>query len=245
MNCKILASDIFDFAELLVSHDIVQDAKSLYDAAAKLQCSQNVSEWMYECSNIKFSVEGAFAGTIPHKVGLVDIIFNITLKGTFQTTENKYLNPLAQLSFDIELEGLRDFDDKIDTFYACWHLDKHIPGTGTPTYVHPEYHLTFGGNRLEEKGVDNFGSTLILPAPRIAYPPMDAILGIDFILQNYYPLSTIANLINDSKYKEIIGNAQDRLWKPYYLSLSAAWDISTSSSFEQGFEHFNLNPHLN
>ncbi|MEI2420110.1 hypothetical protein V6O07_07535, partial [Arthrospira platensis SPKY2] len=68
MNCQIIASEIFDFAELLVSHNIIQDAKGLYDASAKLQNSQNATEWAYECDNLKFSIEGAVAGTIPQQI---------------------------------------------------------------------------------------------------------------------------------------------------------------------------------
>jgi hypothetical protein len=242
MNCQIIASDIFDFAQLLVSHNIIQDPKSLYDASAKLQNSQNNSEWAYECANLKFSIEGSVAGTIPQQIGLVEIIFNISAVGIFPN-DDICENPLSKLNFDIELEGLRELEDKIDNYFASWHLDKHIKSSQC-YYIHPEYHLTFGGNKLEEKGVDNFGSTLILPSPRIAYPPMDVILGIDFILQNNFPFDIISKLLDDSRYKEIIFHSQERLWKPYYLSLSSAWGSSSNTTFEQGFEPFNLNPHI-
>lgn len=59
MNCQKIASDIYDFAQLLVSHSLIQDAKSLYYAAGKLQNSSDTLEWIYECDNIKFSIEGA------------------------------------------------------------------------------------------------------------------------------------------------------------------------------------------
>ncbi|HUH73108.1 MAG TPA: hypothetical protein VLZ75_01750 [Chitinophagales bacterium] len=243
MNCQILAIDIFDFAVLLTSNNIIQDAKSLFDASAKLQCSQNISEWNYECGSLKFSIEGCVAGSIPQKVNLIDIVFNISLAGIFQNDLNNVCNPLRDLSFDIELEGYRDLPDKIDVFYASWHLDKNIKSPNY-TYIHPEYHLTFGGNKLEQKGVDSFGSALILPTPRIAYPPMDVILGIDFILQNYFPSEKVYKLIEDSRYKEIVFNSQQRLWKPYYLVLSSVWNSLPDTTFEQGFEPFNLNPHI-
>lgn len=239
MSCQIIASDIFDFAELLVSHNIIQDAKSLYDASARLQSSQNVSEWKYECGNIKFSAEGAIAGSIPQQIYLVEIIFSISLVGIFQNEGNLFSNPLTELSFDIELEG---WDKNAELFYASWHLDKHIESPQC-AYVHPEYHFTFGGNKLEEKG-NVFGSSLILPSPRIVYPPMDVILGIDFILQNYFSRDKICKLLEESKYREIISSAQQRIWKPYYLSLANSWSITSDTAFEKGFEHFNLNPHI-
>src|SRR5690554_1862183 len=112
MNCQIIASDIFDFAELLISHNIVQDAKSLYDASAKLESSRNATEWTYECGNLKFSVEGAVAGTIPQQISLVEIIFSVSLVGVFPNVGNEFKNPLTQLNFDIELEGLRYYNDE-------------------------------------------------------------------------------------------------------------------------------------
>lgn len=242
MNCQIIASEIFDFAELLVTHNVIHDAKSLYDASAKLQNAQNANEWIYECGNLKFSIEGSTAGTIPQKISFVEIFFSISANGIF-SNDDTCRNPLSKLNFDIELEGFCELEDKIDNYFASWHLDKHIKSSQC-YYIHPEYHLTFGGNKLEEKGVFNFGSTLILPAPRVAYPPMDVILGIDFILQNFFPLESISKLLDESMYKKIIFSSQQRLWKPYYLSLSSAWHSFANITFEQGFEHFNLNPHI-
>lgn len=246
MNCQIIASDIFDFAQLLETHSVIQDAKSLYDVSSKLQNSQNADQWTYECGNLKFSVGGAVAGSIPQSLSLTEIIFNISVTGIFtNVVDNIYFNPLVKLNFDIELEGFRELEGKIDNYFASWHLDKHINGGNISSYIHPEYHLTFGGNKLEEKGVDNFGSTLILPSPRISHPPMDVILGIDFILQNYFPLEEISKLLDDSKYKQIVSNSQERLWKPYYLSLSTKWNTIQNTTFTQGFEYFDLNPHIN
>ncbi len=241
-NNEAIALDLSDFAQLLESHGLIQDSKSLYDASEKLRTSQDKSIWNYECNNLKFSVSGSVAGTIPQHIELVDIVFNISIKGVC-SDEKLYKNPLTKLSFDIELEG---WDSKSTLFYGSWHLDKHIhvAGNNASTYVHPEYHLTFGGNRLEAKG-DIFGSTLILPSPRISYPPMDAILGIDFILRNYFPISRISKLLDDSKYKQIVSNSQNRLWKTYYSSISSAWNNSNGLTFEKGFEFINLNPHIN
>jgi hypothetical protein len=240
-NNEAIALDLSDFAQLLESNGLIQDSKSLYDASEKLRTSKDKSIWQYECNNLKFSVSGSVAGTIPQYIELVDIVFNIFIQGSY-TDEKLCKNPLTKLSFDIELEG---WDAKPNLFYGSWHLDKHIhvAGNGQSTYIHPEYHLTFGGNRLEAKG-DIFGSSLILPSPRISYPPMDAILGIDFILQNYFPLNLISKILDESKYKQIVRNSQNRLWKNYYLSISNAWDNSVKVSFEKGFDFFNLNPHI-
>lgn len=69
--------------------------------------------------------------------------------GTFSNDEI-CKNPLSKLNFDIELEGFREFEGKMNNYFASWHLDKHIKSTKS-SYIHPEYHLTFGGNKLEGK----------------------------------------------------------------------------------------------
>ncbi len=242
MSCQLIATDIYEFAEMLVSHNILQDARNLFETSSRLFSAQNELEWSYECGSLKFSIEGAISGSIPHKIRHVDIIFSIVAIGIFSEDEI-CRNPLKKLNFDIELEGFREIDDKIDNYFASWHLDKHIKGPQS-SYIHPEYHLSFGGNKLENKGVDNFGSTLILSTPRIPYPPMDVILGIDFILKNFFPYDKISKLLDESKYKSIVFNSQQRLWKPYYLSLYSAWTYLPGTTFEHGFEHFDLNPHL-
>jgi len=69
-------------------------------------------------------------------------------------------------------------------------------------------------------------------------------LGRDFILQNYFPLEKISKILDEPRYKEIVLNSQQRLWKPYYSALSSVWNSLSYTTFEQGFEHFNLNPHI-
>lgn len=240
-NKNSISADLFDLAMLLDAHSLISDAKSLYEASEKVRNSASDSLWEYECNNLKFSVEGTVAGTIPKNIELLEVIFNINIKGIY-FDDKKYSNPLSKLTFDLELEG---YDPKPSLFYASWHLDKHIrkAGDNLSAYSHPEYHLTFGGNKMEEKG-NVFGDCLILPSPRILHPPMDAILGIDFILQNYFPLESRKDLMADSRYKEIICNSQNRLWKPYFTSISSAWNGFPAITFEADIDYKILNPFL-
>lgn len=69
----------------------------------------------------------------------------------------------------------------------------------------------------------NLGDVLLLPAPRISYPPMDIVLGIDFILSNFVEKKVYNELRCDPQYKSAVKNAQARLWKPYILSLAHFW----------------------
>ena len=69
---------------------------------------------------------------------------------------------------------------------------------------------------------DDFGATLILESPRIAHPPMDAILGIDFVLTNYIKSSDLG-FRQENDYQKLLRGAQERLWMPYARALVFAW----------------------
>lgn len=239
MSRKLLSLDMFDLAQLLVSNDLVKDAKSLFDTSSKLFNMPDGSDWDYECGNLQFHFEGSVSGSIPQQIEYVEIFFNISLHGEFYNDEKVLLNPLNDIyNFDIELIG---WNTNAENFFGSWHLDKKNKSS-PPSYIHPEYHLTFGGNKLEAMG-NIFGSALILPSPRIVHPPMDVILGIDFILRNYFPLDRIKDLIDDSRYVEIISNAHYRLWRPYYLSLASKWH-QIEFQLDSTFSYSLINPHL-
>lgn len=237
-----LASDLCEFANLLNEYGLILDCKGLYDASEKIRTSQNNSLWKYECTNLNFYIDGAVGGTIPVNISCVEIIFSIKIEGIYNFGET-YSNPLNFLAFDLELSGL---DSSSSSFYAAWHLDKHIGNVNDNecNFHHPEYHFTFGGNKMEEKG-DIFGNCLILPSPRISYPPMDAILGIDFILQNYLALPKRRKVMGDSRYKEIVFNSQIRLWKPYYTSITSKWHEFLDITFNENIHYSKMNPFLN
>jgi hypothetical protein len=77
---------------------------------------------------------------------------------------------------------------------------------------------------MEERGND-FGNSLILPSPRFCYPPMDAVLGINFIIRNYLHKTKIEKLVRDPEYYQILKRSQERLWKPFFCSLYSYWNI--------------------
>lgn len=52
---------------------------------------------------------------------------------------------------------------------------------------------------------------------------MDVILGIDFILRNFYVNNLIEGILDDPRYKRAVKRSQVRLWKPYMLSVAHHW----------------------
>lgn len=142
--------------------------------------------------------------------------FNITLHTKeeiiFKRNDEKVDDPFISLgTLNIILEN--------EPYTSSWHLDRHTD-TGIPTSFHPFYHLTFGGKHMESLDVEGeakFGHSLIVRAPRISHPPMELILGIDYILQHYFVNSEL-DLLSDANYILIIKKLKTRFWMPYYLS---------------------------
>jgi len=229
LESKNIAADLCKLALLLNTHNLCSDVSPL-DNAGQSFIQKESASWDYELQKITFKNVDEVGGRVPSDSEEISVSLTITIKSTL-TPSDKVFNPLSELSFDIELNGQRinPTTSNIDDLYACWHLDLHIEktGDGTPKYCHPMYHFAFGGNKLEAMGDDFFGNGLVLPAPRLMYPPMDAVLGIDFILQNYFEREKIQTLLDDTSYIEIVNNSQTRLWKPFFASLYSFWDAAS------------------
>ncbi|GLU45404.1 hypothetical protein [Allomuricauda sp. NBRC 101325] len=218
---ELLAADLLTLARLLEDNGLVDDVRSLYDASNRVRLSRD-ENWAYECVNLKFkTIEEKMGGAIPNNINFFTLIFSININGKY-TDDSTYYNPLNSLDvFDIEISA---YDEDLKELYASWHLDKHISSgnDGIPQFIHPEYHIAFGGNLMEGK-MATYEGLVVLPAPRISHPPMDVVLGIDFIVQNYFRLEDKRKLIEDSNYKEIIKRSQKRLWRPYFASINCEW----------------------
>lgn len=105
--------------------------------------------------------------------------------------------------------------------YMCsWHLD--LDTSKDHRYIHPRYHLTYGGKSMRDQYKDNnsyFGQLMLPVTPRIPCAPMDGILAIDFILNHFYKSNDIGDVLSDSQYRNAVKASQRRIWKPYYESL--------------------------
>lgn len=221
-----IGTDLCKLAVLLIRHGLCQNVAPLQNAGQSCISKSTSLKWMYNLDKIVFEADEV-GGRLP--IDAEDISVSLSIKkieGVYSTS-GEIINPLSQLFFDIEIDcyRLNSETSEVEGLYASWHLDKHLttPGDGKTKYSHPLYHFTFGGNKMEEKAL-MYGNALIMPSPRFTYPPMDAILGIDFILQNYLSKDKISKLIIDPEYIQVVRNSQVRLWKPFFTSLYSFWD---------------------
>jgi len=131
----------------------------------------------------------------------------------------------------------------------AWHFEPHLTkdkqgeASKQPEFHHPLYHLHFGGRELTNKAEElEYGNILIMDAPRIMHPPMDIILAIDFVLNNFYSCHSckpFIKLINNPEYIRIVRNARERFWKPFALGLAS--NFATNHHFNT-INQISVNP---
>lgn len=167
----------------------------------------------------------------------IEIILSIDDEVVLKKCKENYVeDPILKLtSLNIILNSKQ--------YTSSWHLDKHVRNeNNNSTYLHPAYHLTFGGHHMEDQqkeDSDEFGRALIIRSPRIMHPPMELILGLDFIFTHFIPKSEL-DLVTHRSYIEIIENLKAKIWLPYALSIVKNYcsnvDIDgTRMQFDQDF----------
>lgn len=233
------AKELDDLARLLNGKPQCPDAYPLFAAAQQcrehrhpslLHYTPSADEWCYEVKDLIFRLESV-PNSVPKGVNSVSLELSVKIcaKATDLWEEpipnNHIVDPFTWLEFNMVLRGFRDIEGKIPVF-CSWHLDRHIleSSDGQPDYMHPLYHIHLGGSKLWDTvgaGYD-YGCSLVLESPRFAHPPMDAILGVDFVLTNYFPLTSLS-IRQDNQYCNLVETAQARIWRPYAQALAHAW----------------------
>lgn len=229
MNKGSIGPSLNFLAQTLRTMKLCKTIKPLSDAALELNSKNSVAgEWGYNLQNLIFDINEVPRGTMPNNVKSLQIILNVEIHAK-EYQEEDICNPIIirerngikeDYSFSLKIWGLSNGQKVV----AHWHLD--YDSKKNNEYIHPDFHLTFGGNGMKEEDDDEnsvFGKALILPSPRLFCPPMDAILGIDFVLRNFVKKNITEEIANISQYKVAVRKAQKCLWRPYMLSIAQHW----------------------
>ncbi len=230
------AKELIDLAGILDGRDECPDAAPLRTAAA--QCSDHKCtpyfshipgnhDWCYVVERLVFRLTHLLK-CIPN--GTSSISLALSIRASAEANElwgrsipdDAIVDPFNFLAINIELVGRQG----TKSLYNFWHLDRHIQNSGgeSAEYMHPRYHIQNGGSGVEHtinQGSD-YGSALIIEPPRLAHPPMDAVLAVDFVLTNFFP-QTSHSIREDGQYRNLVRNAQARVWRPYAQALANAW----------------------
>jgi hypothetical protein len=215
---------------------------ALSTAATTCRLSKN-DLWHYEVTNLVFPRISVHRSGVRHSRPAIEeyeVALTVNAFGTC-TEEDSLSDPLSDLNVDIVVNGYtKRKRQKINAL----HLDSHPPRTEKERLrqpvpdlieayttsgkrvnnIHPRYHFQIGGKHVWDKPSYEFGSQLILETPRIAHPPLDAILAIDFVLANYYA-ETWTNLLKaDNRYSDLVETAQEIFWRPYLFAAASTWN---------------------
>ncbi len=169
---------------------------------------------------LQFTPNQVPRNTIPAKVKRIEVILYMNIEEDLTKINNTIK---GKYNCSILVKG---YDSCGGEYVSSMHLD-FDPQSDKCNYIHPHFHLTFGGDKtkdyIKNYSDANIGNMLLLTSPRIAHPPFDIFLAIDFILGNFFDKKTHQEILKDSQYKSAIMNSQERLWKPYMTILAGHW----------------------
>ena len=200
------ATEIQNIATILKKNRLCSDTSPLTNGYNNGKC--NVAKLKFNISNVPRNTKPA--------VDFLAVILDVAFDEKTGTDI-----PVTNYFFKVTVEGL-DGSNKVK---SSWHLD--YDSNNGQDYVHPYFHLTWGGDTIKKM---NLGNVLLLPTPRISHPPMDIVLGIDFVLSNFVKAEIYKRIQSNSQYKAAVRKAQEKLWKPYMLSLAHHWCKNTCSN---------------
>ncbi|MBI5298233.1 MAG: hypothetical protein HY869_22370 [Chloroflexi bacterium] len=216
-----IASGLGNLAQLLDKEKVLRDVRPLYKAAE--MCRRNDATkgiWGYDVEPLIFRDLGKIkVFQNEFDISNATITFSMTVKGKCEPSEDE--DPLTALGLQIVLEGAYMGDDDVKLAFSAWHLDRHNSESDS-AFLHPLYHLSFGGMHLESQLDKKNTSVMLADTPRIVHLPMDAILGIDFVLTNFWQTSALG-FRNEGAYVNLLAESQRNLWKPYFDTLHGFW----------------------
>ncbi|OFX57763.1 MAG: hypothetical protein A2066_14395 [Bacteroidetes bacterium GWB2_41_8] len=251
-----LAIDLRKLAGVLYEYFPTADLSSIESATTQLRDlnfipqihreASNSNFWGYNLNRLIFNFDTLPRHTRPLNCIDLKLILDINAVGDCMDLGN--LNdPFKWLEFNIVIEGTKFGNKKIKQVSTSYHLDRHIfnEDDGEPEFAHPIYHFQFGGRKLAQYEGLKTGDLLILDSPRIGHYPMEAILGIDFILSNFFPKRWGIMRSESSEYINLVEEYQELILKPYVHTHASKWQYLQASIVNNNFwNHAMICPQL-
>lgn len=215
-----ISIELSEASDALKSLGIVLDDKPIHDAAQQVLGSR-AGFWHYQVAQLLIEVGGAGLKYFPTHLtsgGITHCRLDMTVLG-FESTSDDDHDPLKHN--DVQIFLSRTVGAK--TYSAAWHFDAQ-GNRGASHCIHPRYHLTFGGRQLNpqlatDNGKHQISNLMLLDSPRLAHPPMDLLLAVDFVL-SHFAGPKWASARQDAEYKRLLRVSQRRLWNPYFAATS-------------------------
>ncbi|WGF91536.1 hypothetical protein [Aequorivita marisscotiae] len=250
---KAIANDLHLFMEIVWKELPNCDLSGITAAITELNNSKYIPQinnkksdpkrWGYDAPDLLFRFPADPEKSKPHPLKDVELSFSVAVRGNTDYL-NTFNDPFESLNFDIIITGKHKEREMITSY----HLDRHIfeDGDNPSKESHPCYHFQFGGKKMIDehgKAVD-CGSLMFLEPPRISYHPMDLILGIDFLLSNFFPHNWTNLTNNYDEYNNLVEKHQRLFLKPFALSFASYWDKRVLNGDEINWSALTIHPQL-
>ncbi|WP_326536307.1 hypothetical protein [Pseudorhodoferax sp.] len=223
-----IGSDLLRLEQIIQrsSGDVIINPEAIKSAVNIAQKTRGDSQWEYSIDNLQMRVDLP-QNSLPRScIGPLHLTLDLEVGGECSGLEDGDLKHLIlNLSMSVGEEN-----------FCAWHFDRHI-GEEESVDVHPLYHFQHGGHAMEVHDGD-LGKSLLISAPRLAFPPMDAILAIDFVISNFSGRYW-RELREDPSYINLLKGSQEFFWKPYLKRVASWWDPGPkdSDSIQSLFPH--------
>jgi hypothetical protein len=239
-NRKKIATDLRKLSSVLYQYFPTAEISSFESAISELhnkdiipqipEKPNNNNLWGYNLGRLIFNFNSVPSHTKPDNCKDLKLILDIKIIGNCSDLKS-LKDPFEWLEFNIVIEGTKFSEEGNRQLVTSYHLDRHIMGNedNEAEYPHPIYHFQFGGRKLatQENLIDT-GNLLVFDSPRIGHYPMEAILGIDFTLSNFFPVIWRKIKSESNEYINLIEEYQELFLKPYIHTHASQWGYSSS-----------------
>ncbi|QQS50950.1 MAG: hypothetical protein IPM71_15425 [Bacteroidota bacterium] len=233
-----IATDLRKLQGILLTYFPTAEISSFESAMSELRNNERIQKipngnannnyWGYSLNQLIFNFNSTPRHTIPDDCKDLKLILDIKAIGDCNDL-NTLRDTFKWLEFNIVIEGTRVIDKEPVILTTSYHLDRHIQGEedGEAEYPHPLYHFQFGGRKLKENNQAlETGHLIVFDSPRVAHYPMEAILGIDFTLSNFFPQTWSKMRKESNEYMNLIVEYQNLILKPYIHTHASQWKYS-------------------
>ncbi len=244
--CEPLAEDLAALADLLEAQGVCADITPLTVAVSQM-ADYGGQSWNYEVDGLLFPLSQSDNPSLPAQVADLSCKLDLRVTGLVPADPDSALgDPFSSLNVDLIVRA-RTMAGKATA--VVWHFDRHIGSVSAAAAAHPIYHWQCGGSGARsfarEIGSADLLPVLLIDSPRIAHPPLDAVLAVDFVLSNFVS-SQWRTMRQLTKYRSILARSQRHFWRPYAAGVRRwfATLIPPAADIDSAWAPDDLWPHL-
>jgi hypothetical protein len=233
IDSQEIVEDLGKLALLLNVFGVCTDINALYTMQNEMRTIPADLLWCFDTDNcIVFQIP-KMSHTRPEDIDDISISLTVKSQGSKDIEESK--NHFLHLDMQLVLTAYcLDANCNEKTVKSAWHMD--MDTNPDNDFVHPLFHINFGGKELEE--LADTGEILLLRSPRLMHPPLDIFLAVDFVVQNFFGRKH--TIFQEFEYQRIMAKYRELHWKPYilafasnYYDFSAPPPLSINKTFSQ------------